>query len=110
MPFTQQEKITELDRWLSDWREQSNMAEKDRIALAQMMRHSQAAENLTDGELIDAVCEHVWANLSVRSHESWLLGKMIERFQVLAGIEETPAGITVDGEPLWPNVIDGREE
>lgn len=85
------------------------MAEKDRIALARMMRHSQAGENLTDGELIDAVCEHVWANLSLRSQESWLLGKMIERFQELAGIEETPAGITVDGEPLWPDVIGERE-
>lgn len=85
------------------------MAEKDRITLAQMMRHSRNADELTDGELIDAVCEHVWANLSVRSHESWLLGKMIERFQVLAGVEETPAGITADGEPLWPDVITERE-
>ena len=80
------------------------MGERDEL-LAQMARHIDDCEQLSDGELIDAVCEDVWANLSMESRESWLLGKMIERFQILAGIEETSAGITADGQPVWPEVI-----
>lgn len=77
--------------------------------LTLMMRHSHDADQLSDGELIDAIVEHVWPEFGITSAESWLLGKMIERFQVLAGIEETPAGITPDGEPLWPDVVIDKE-
>lgn len=81
------------------------MADKDRIALAQMMQHSGDADHLSDGELIDAVIEHVWADLSIRSRESWLLGELLERFQKLANVDETPAGTTADGQPFWPDVV-----
>ena len=79
------------------------MAEKD--ILAQMAQHSFESDQLSDGDLIDAVVKEVWSTFSMTSRESWLLGRMVERFQELAGIEETPAGITVDGQPLWPDVV-----
>lgn len=61
--------------------------------------------NLGDGELIDAVMEELWSDLDMGSRQSVLLSELLDRFQEAKGIEETPKGITQDGNPLWPEII-----
>lgn len=74
-----------------------------------MLRHLDDVHQLTDGQLIDAVMEEVWADMSIKSRGSWLVHELLHRFQSRADIEETPAGITLDGYPLWPDVIGDDE-
>ena len=84
------------------------MADNKRI-IGAMLAHIDNAHKLSDGELIDAVVNEVWANLSLKNRDNALLSEMIERFQKLSGVEETPSGVTVDGEPLWPDVVSEEE-
>lgn len=75
-----------------------------------MLERKHQLDSLSNGELIDAVVAEVWANLPMSSREGVLLSKLLHRFQELAQIEETPNGITLDGEELWPDVVGEQVE
>lgn len=80
-------------------------------ALLNRMRELDGIEKLSDGELIDAVVEDVYSELSLGSRQSALITTLLERFQRAIGLVETPKGITPDGEDGWPELInDSRVE
>ena len=76
-----------------------------RNALVERMRNRDHIVRLSDGELIDAVVEELAADLEIGSRQGVLLDELLHRFQNAIGLDETPKGITRDGEPVWPDVI-----
>lgn len=80
-------------------------------ALLAMVRHSGDVDNVSDGALIDAVLDEVCAHhVSVVSREGALLWELLDRFPRAAGVEETPKGVTIDGEPAWPDIVGDTEK
>lgn len=73
--------------------------------LINRIRALDGIEKLSDGELIDAVVDEVYSELSLGSRQSALITTLLERFQKAIGLVETPHGITPDGEHGWPDVI-----
>lgn len=73
--------------------------------LINRMRFLSEVEKLSDGDLIDAVVDEIFSDLSLGSRKSVLLTTLIERYQKAIGLPETPAGVTPDGEEAWPDLI-----
>lgn len=76
--------------------------------LINRMQALDGIEKLSDGELIDAVVEEVFSELSLGSRQSALVTTLLERFQRASGLVETPKGITPDGEEGWPDLVNDK--
>ena len=74
-------------------------------ALINRMRNLDDVIRLSDGELIDAIVEELAAELNIGSRQSLLLDELVTRFQKAINLDETPGGITADGEEVWPDVV-----
>lgn len=90
---------------MSEQTEKVIKSTKEQI-LARWMQLNDAVSALTDGELIDAVIEEIAGKMVFVSRENALLSELLDRFQVAIDLDETPKGITKDGEPVWPDVLE----
>lgn len=74
-------------------------------SLLNLIRNSVDVSKLSDGELIDA-CLDEFNDLPVTSRKDALLQAVLTRFQKAICLDETPKGITADGEPVWAEEIE----
>lgn len=77
-------------------------------AIQRRIRILPEVQELDDGQLIDAVMEDLWADLDMGSRQSVLLSELLDRFQDAIDLDETPRGITKDGEAFWPEIIEEK--
>ena len=68
-------------------------------ALLNLIRNSVKVSILSDGELIDD-CLEEFSDLDITSRKDALLQEVLTRFQKAVCLEQTPKGITADGEPI----------
>lgn len=77
----------------------------DTNAIHRRIRILPEIQSLDDGQLIDATMEELWADLDMGSRQSVLLSELLDRFQEAVDLDETPKGITKDGNTFWPEII-----
>lgn len=74
-------------------------------AMLNFINNVTATGELSDGELIDA-CLDEFSDLDVTSRKDALLQALLTRFQIAIDLDETPKGITANGEPVWADSIE----
>jgi hypothetical protein len=78
------------------------------LQLAKSVDVSNSITALSDGDLIDAVCDEIWGDFPLLERKSYLLDELMTRFMVAKDIKITPKGITPDGEPFRAENADSQ--
>lgn len=73
-------------------------------AIMRLFNNVGEVSELSDGQLIDETLNE-FSDLDITSRKDALLQELLTRFQKAICLDETPNGITADGEPVWAEEI-----